>query len=482
MQDQPHSSDQPATPESVALRSIAWRDLCPWLLLFRCPRLALRGNVLLLATAGGVLTALAWYLSGWIFYLGTPAAAAPEIFVYEEATPAERQAQVIADIHRDLTRLPGGQAAPPIDEIEADELQTAREMQRPPFGSLLWRAIIGGEIGSEPFHNSWRQFVRPYVEFFSLRTTLQEFAYLLFGSLLTLLVWSFFGGAITRIAAVELAHEERIGLGPALRFALGKLLSYFSSPLLPLIGTAMFALGVCIVVGLPMNLDGGLIWSGLVWLLVLIIGLFIGVLLLGLLFGWPLMWATISTEGTDTFDALSRTYAYTLQRPLHYLFYVVLVGALGALTWLLVLAFGEAVIHISWWAADWGVFDEQRMQAIVAAANGSQTAASESEISSSGKIGIWMFRFANGTVRAVTYSFAYGFFWVATSGIYLLLRREVDHTETDEVYLDDDSEAYGLPPLKEDDKGVPTIAEQKANEDKSGETDEENPESDHSAG
>ena len=46
-------------------------------------------------------------------------------------------------------------------------------------------------------------------------------------------------------------------------------------------------------------------------------------LLLGLAFGWPLMWATISTEGTDSFDALSRSYAYVFQRPLRYLFYVV---------------------------------------------------------------------------------------------------------------------------------------------------------------
>ena len=31
----------------------------------------------------------------------------------------------------------------------------------------------------------------------------------------------------------------------------------------------------------------------------------IAVLLLGLLFGWPLIWPTISTEGTDSFDGLS---------------------------------------------------------------------------------------------------------------------------------------------------------------------------------
>ena len=64
-------------------------------------------------------------------------------------------------------------------------------------------------------------------------------------------------------------------------------------------------------------------------------GLLMALLLLGLLFGWPLMWGTISTEGTDSFDALSRSYAYLFQRPLHYLFYA-LVAAIGWLGWILV--------------------------------------------------------------------------------------------------------------------------------------------------
>ena len=424
MHEQRDQADNPTSSEAVALRSIAWRDLCPWLMLFRCPRLALRIEVLFLATVGGILTSLAWLLSGWIFYLGSPQDSAPPGTEYHDMTPVEQQARQMVIVHHDLSRMPGAVSAVPSAAPASDELTTAREMQRPPFGSFLWRAIVGGEIGSEPFHNSWRNLTRPYVELLSLRTTLQQFAYLLFGSLATVLVWSLFGGAITRVAAVQLAHGERIGLKKALSFAASKVLSYFGAPLLPLVGTALFAMGVFLLVGLPMNLDVGLIWSGLVWILVLGVGLLVGVLLLGLLFGWPLMWATISTEGTDTFDAISRTYAYTMQRPLHYLFYVVIVGGLGAVTWLLVLAFGEAVIHVCWWSADWAVFDEQRMQAIVAAANGDQMtvdnlATEGIEISGLGWAGIYIFRVANGLIRAVAYSFGYGYFWVAASGIYL---------------------------------------------------------------
>jgi hypothetical protein len=64
----------------------------------------------------------------------------------------------------------------------------------------------------------------------------------------------------------------------------------------------------------------------------------------------------------------------------------------------------------------------------------------------------------NHLVRAIAYSFAFGYFWVAVSGIYLLLRRDVDHTETDEVFVDDDGQTYGLPPLERDERGVPGVA------------------------
>ena len=77
-------------------------------------------------------------------------------------------------------------------------------------------------------------------------------------------------------------------------------------------------------------------------------------LLLGVLFGWPLMWATISAEGTDSFDALSRSYAYTFQRPLHYLFYAIVAGFIGWLGWLLVQNFAAGVVWMGYWAAGWG--------------------------------------------------------------------------------------------------------------------------------
>ena len=89
------------------------------------------------------------------------------------------------------------------------------------------------------------------------------------------------------------------------------------------------------------------------------------ILLAGVLLGWPLMWATISVEGTDSFDALNRTYAYVFQRPLRYLFYAIVAAVIGWLGWIVVENFAASVIWLASWAASWGA-GSARMQELTA--------------------------------------------------------------------------------------------------------------------
>ena len=170
----------------------------------------------------------------------------------------------------------------------------------------------------------------------------------------TLAVWAFFGGAICRIAVVQLAADERVGWAAALRFARRKWLSYFAAPLLPLLGVLVAAVPLAILGLLMCAGTVGVIAVGVIWPLFLLAGFLMALLLLGLAFGWPLMWATISAEGTDSFDALSRSYAYLFQRPLRVIFYAFVAAVLGWLGWLLVVNFAASVIWLTNWAAAWG--------------------------------------------------------------------------------------------------------------------------------
>ena len=51
---------------------------------------------------------------------------------------------------------------------------------------------------------------------------------------------------------------------------------------------------------------------------------------------------------------------------------------------------------------------------------------------------------------------------IPAAGIYLLLRANVDHTELDEVYVPDDSDALSLPSLKVDASGMVVVRETEA--------------------
>src|SRR5207244_1966214 len=95
--------------------------------------------------------------------------------------------------------------------------------------------------------------------------------YLILMILWTLFVWAFFGGAITRMAAVQLARNEKISLREAIVFARARWQSYFSAPLIPLI-----FLGILTVILIIFGIFAGLIpilgdiaIAGLLWPIVL---------------------------------------------------------------------------------------------------------------------------------------------------------------------------------------------------------------------
>jgi hypothetical protein len=159
------------------------------------------------------------------------------------------------------------------------------------------------------------------------------------------------------------------------------------------------------------------------------------------------MFPTISVEGMDSFDALSRSNNYTFHRPLHYLFYALVASLFGLLGWWLVSNLAAAVIYLPFWAASWGS-GEPRIAAIMQPL---------SPLSGAGKLGVGIIWFWVLCVKLVALGFLYSYFWTASTAIYYLLRRDVDATEMDEVYLEDDQgeEPQGLPPLATDETGAP---------------------------
>ncbi len=407
------------------LKTIAWSEICPWLAIFRTFRLAICFRILLLAAVAVLLTVLVWGVLNKVF--------APDPDQTELAGPcAGFSWNAVTGAVPDEPGLPGTGRCPVISR-QFGEPGVVRQYTNPLFGT-------------------WIQLSQPLLRCFHPNATGWDIFCLLIGGLASLAVWAYFGGAITRIAAVQIACGERVSLGDAMRYAFRKWPAYFVAPLVPLLGVVLSAVPVWLV-GLLLNANVGVLPAALIWPLMLVAGMVMALLLLGLIFGWPLMWATISTEGTDSFDALSRSYAYVFQRPLQYLFYAIVAAAFGTISWILVSNFAAAVVALTNWAASWGCGTE-RIDAIAA---GGET------LGRIGYAGSMLILFWIGCVKLLAVGFLYGYFWTAVTVIYLLLRRDVDATEMDEVYLDADADeqTYGLPPMTTDDAGAPVIDDNK---------------------
>ncbi|HEY7090406.1 MAG TPA: hypothetical protein VH518_20080, partial [Tepidisphaeraceae bacterium] len=125
-----------------------------------------------------------------------------------------------------------------------------------------------------------------------------------------LIVWAVFGGAISRIAAVQVCRDEKISFRQALGFSTAKFLSFISAPVIPLL--IVVVVGLIIAIGaLVFNVPFlGPIVGGLLFVLALAAGFVMTLVLIGLVGGFNLMYPTIAVEGSDSFDAISRSFSY----------------------------------------------------------------------------------------------------------------------------------------------------------------------------
>jgi hypothetical protein len=382
---------------SAAIRHIEWRELFPWLILFRTFRLAISPTVLALATAAVLLAPLGWHLAARAFL-----------------TRAER-----AD------RAATGQLIP-----QAANSQLAAHV--PPahrsFFPLAQTAIL----------DAYFDIAEPLKRFFQLEITLREAAYYAFGFLWTLALWSLPGAYITRIAVVQLATDAPPGITPTFHFAARRYHWYFLAPLYPLLGVVLLATPIALMgLLLRASVGAGVIVAGLLWLLVVLFSLAAMWLLVGLLLGWPLMWPTISAERDgDPFEAFSRSYSYVYGKPLRYFFYVVVAALFGALCWAAVEVAARIVQEFGFWALSWGggrnIVADIRDQALDVARGEDAWLRKDR----AWQFGTTLIGLALALIHAATAAFRYTYFFAVASAIYLLLRHDVDEKELDEVYTD----------------------------------------------
>jgi hypothetical protein len=354
----------------LELREIPYLRLFPWIRLFRAVRLALDAKKLILAAIGLGL----FWAGGSLFDILFPAG------VSTATVPA-------------TLPLPS-----PFDSGQGLSQAVAAAAMRVTDPALT--------------------FLRPFLEFFAVPPAPGEFWHGLLSGLWAVVVWGLIGGAIARIAVVQVATGDRVPISQALMYALRHGLALVTAPITPFLGVAFFAVP-CALLGLGYRINHPLALSilGLFAFLPLLSGLAMTVILTALATGWPLMHAAIAAEGEDAFDAISRSYAYVFQRPARYAAYTALAWLLGIIGVLLVGVLTRVVVGLALWALSFGAPDTL-LVALFQGGRGAEGAVAEA-IHSGWYNLVWM----------LGYGWVYSYFWTSAAIIYLLLRHDVDGTD-----------------------------------------------------
>lgn len=291
--------------------------------------------------------------------------------------------------------------------------------------------------------------------------------YFFFFLVLFLLSWGIFGGAIARIAAVHAARDEKISVRQALNFSVTKLLSFIFAPIIPLliiVGIGFVVFAGALIGNIPFI---GPILVGLFFFLALAAGFMMALVMLGLLGGFNLMYPTIAVEGSDSFDAISRSFSYVYARPWKMAFYTLIALVYGALCYLFVRFFLYVMLSLAHRFVDCGM--------MINADNGQdlfstmwpapQTLAQLTydinylALGVGGDIGASLIAFWVYLTIGLLGAFAISFYFSANTIIYYLMRREVDATEMDDVYVEQlDEEFTETPPAPQETTPAPSGA------------------------
>jgi hypothetical protein len=472
------------------VRDINFRQVLPWTELFRGFQVALDPKKMLLAAAGILVMWSGWFILSWIFVPGNTAPDKadyePDLAKFEkiedesekETKIAEAKKAAAAEYDRAvrqwvLLQGTGGDGGA-VDPLTKAPIPMG-PLRMPPWaenrGPNPYLLATGQSQHPWSARTQLKVLLEPLVKFFMpIKYTLQPEAgwrghiYFLFVLLWTVATWALFGGAITRMAAVQLTRKEKIGISEALRFTWKRYVSYFAAPLLPLLAVVIAAIFL-IVYGFLHLIPGfgDIVVFGIGLPLVLLAGLVMALLLVGLV-GWPLMYATISVEGSDSFDALSRSYSYVYQCPWHYLWNTTVAVAYGAILVFFVGFMGSFLVYLG----KWGVaqtpgsgpkyMNREPSYLFIHAPEsfgwrellleGSPYAdpvqrerlvnAPDADWYWHNTVGAYMVSFWIFLVFLLMVGFSYSYFWCSSTIIYLLMRRKVDDTDLDEIYLEED--------------------------------------------
>lgn len=227
-------------------------------------------------------------------------------------------------------------------------------------------------------------------------------------------VWSLFGTAICRAAAVQIAKDRSESFPQAVRYASARFHSTIGAPSIPtaaILATVIF-LAVAAWFGRFPVLGGPLLTA--LSPLLFFAGVVIAFLMLVIVCGWPLMIAAMSVEDCDGFGALSRAYSFLAGRPVQAVWQAMVSAVYGSALVALVSLVFTAALFAEFWPLAENVGDSDKWGTVI--------------------------QVSHVTAQLLLASFACSLFWSLATLNYLLLRQAVDQKPFEEIAAGVDEE------------------------------------------
>ena len=247
------------------------------------------------------------------------------------------------------------------------------------------------------------------------------------------------GGAICRSAALEFARGEKPGLTESLGFGLKKFKSLVTAPLVLTAITAGFG-AVVYLAGLIGNISyAGELFIALTLAAALVFGLLTLLFLIGSIAGANLVFPVIAYEGSDGYEAISRSFCYVYTHSWWMFFYTAIAAAFGTISYLFVRLFAFGLLITTYTLIDFGIFNQPEMPGKLARIwarpdffnlvghTPDPTGATES-------IAAFIIYITVLLVVGLVVAFVISFYFCSSTIVYALMRRKVDNVDMSRVY------------------------------------------------
>ncbi|OQA03008.1 MAG: hypothetical protein BWY69_00712 [Planctomycetes bacterium ADurb.Bin401] len=239
-------------------------------------------------------------------------------------------------------------------------------------------------------------------------------------------------------------------MGSTLTFALKNYVPILCAPTAPLVLVAILGFVIISFIGLIGNIPyAGELLLALFFLLVLFAGVIMAFTAIWACASFNLMFGAIGCDKSDTFDAISRAYNYVYSRPWRLVGYTILAAFYGGICYLFVRFFAYVTLLLSRWFLQVGVFAQSRggqqfdkIDAIwpileffnFLGTSGDMTKPITQTISSA------VVHFEILIISGLILSFVISYYFSAGTVIYCLLRKKVDNTPIEKIYIETTSQ------------------------------------------